>query len=201
MGQVKYLPRFGLEIFVLLVAQMVKNLPKMQETQVRSLGLENPLEKGMSTHSSIPDSMDSGAWWTTVHGIAESDTTEQQTHTFLFSGQTPLNNLSDPQHCWEGVFYWLKLLCSALLWGLGGVEWVGGEAQDYQLQSPDRTFRLSIRNYQHQLGKRKKRVLEKLPRIIKNGLYSNREEMWFGINKGVDKIQCNQKNAASSFIL
>ena len=29
MGQVKYLPRFGLEIFVLLVAQMVKNLPKM----------------------------------------------------------------------------------------------------------------------------------------------------------------------------
>ena len=25
--------------------------------------------------------------------------------------------------------------------------------------------------------------------------------MWFGINKGVDKIQCNQKNAASSFIL
>ena len=32
---------------------MVKNLPAMQETQVRSLGLENPLEKGMATHSSI----------------------------------------------------------------------------------------------------------------------------------------------------
>ena len=32
---------------------MVKNLPAMQETQVRSLGREDPLEKGMVTHSSI----------------------------------------------------------------------------------------------------------------------------------------------------
>ena len=37
----------------ILVAQMVKNLPAMQETQVRSLGLEDLLEKGMATHSSI----------------------------------------------------------------------------------------------------------------------------------------------------
>ena len=36
-----------------LVAQMVKNLPAMQETWVRSLGLEDPLEKGLATHSSI----------------------------------------------------------------------------------------------------------------------------------------------------
>ena len=36
-----------------LVAQMVKNLPTMQETHLRSLGQENPLEKGMATHSSI----------------------------------------------------------------------------------------------------------------------------------------------------
>ena len=35
------------------MAQMVKNLPVMQETQVRSLGLEDPLEKEMATHSSI----------------------------------------------------------------------------------------------------------------------------------------------------
>ena len=35
------------------VAQMVKNLPAMQETQVWSLGQEDPLEKGMATHSSI----------------------------------------------------------------------------------------------------------------------------------------------------
>ena len=36
-----------------LVAQMVENLPAMHKTWVQSLGLENPLEKGMATHSSI----------------------------------------------------------------------------------------------------------------------------------------------------
>ena len=36
-----------------LVAQMVKNLPAVQETLVRSLGREDPLEKGMTTHSNI----------------------------------------------------------------------------------------------------------------------------------------------------
>ena len=35
------------------MAQTVKNLPEMQETQVPSLGQEDPLEKGMATHSSI----------------------------------------------------------------------------------------------------------------------------------------------------
>ena len=37
-----------------LVAQMVKNLPAVWETLVRSLGWEDPLEKGMAIHSSIP---------------------------------------------------------------------------------------------------------------------------------------------------
>ena len=36
-----------------LVAQVVKNPPAMQETAVRSLGQEDPLEKGMAAHSSI----------------------------------------------------------------------------------------------------------------------------------------------------
>ena len=36
-----------------LVAQTVKRLPTMQETQVRSLGWEDPLEKEMATHCSI----------------------------------------------------------------------------------------------------------------------------------------------------
>ena len=36
-----------------LVAQMIKNLPAVQETQVQSLGGEDPLGKGMATHSSI----------------------------------------------------------------------------------------------------------------------------------------------------
>ena len=35
------------------VAQMVKNPPEMLETWVQSLGLEDPLEEGMATHSSI----------------------------------------------------------------------------------------------------------------------------------------------------
>ena len=39
--------------FTFLVPQMVKNLPAMQETWVQSLGLEDPLQKEMTTHSSI----------------------------------------------------------------------------------------------------------------------------------------------------
>ena len=39
--------------FQVLVAQMVKNLPVVQETQVRSLSWEDCLEKGIATHSSI----------------------------------------------------------------------------------------------------------------------------------------------------
>ena len=36
-----------------LIAQLVKNLPAMQETPVRFLGWEDPMEKGKATHSSI----------------------------------------------------------------------------------------------------------------------------------------------------
>ena len=42
-----------LYVWASLVAQMIKNLPAMHETQVRSLGREDPLEKGMATHSRI----------------------------------------------------------------------------------------------------------------------------------------------------
>ena len=44
---------FLLRTLASVVAQMVKNLPAMEETQVQSLGQEDPLEKGMTTHSSI----------------------------------------------------------------------------------------------------------------------------------------------------
>ena len=58
-----------------LIAQLVKNLPAVQETPVQFLGWEDPLEKEKATHSSIL------AWripWTVlVHGISESDTTER----------------------------------------------------------------------------------------------------------------------------
>ena len=59
-----------------LVAQIVKNLPAMQETWVRSLGWDNPLEEGMATHSSIAWRVpkDRGAWWAAVYGVAKSRT-------------------------------------------------------------------------------------------------------------------------------
>ena len=59
------------------MAQLVKNLPAMQETCVRSLGWEDPLEEGMATHFSILAwriPMDAAAWWATVHWVAKSRT-------------------------------------------------------------------------------------------------------------------------------
>ena len=56
-----------------LVGQLVKNLPAMRETWVRSLGWEDPLEKGKATYSSIL------AWrapWISPWGRKESDMTE-----------------------------------------------------------------------------------------------------------------------------
>ena len=63
-----------------LVAQMVKNLTAMQETRVRSHGQEDPLEKGMTTHSSIlawriPWTEEPGGY--SPRGCKESDMTEQ----------------------------------------------------------------------------------------------------------------------------
>ena len=78
-----------------LVAQMVKNLPAMQEIMVQLLGLENSLEKGMATHSSIL------AWrisWTeeevgySPRGPKELDTTEQPTLA-LFTKEVFLSSL------------------------------------------------------------------------------------------------------------
>ena len=70
------------------MAQIVENLPAMQETGVRSLGQEDPLQKGVATHSSIVawrNPTDRGAWSATVHGVTESDTNERLT--LLLSGQ------------------------------------------------------------------------------------------------------------------
>ena len=71
-----------------LVAQPVKNLPAMRETWVQSLGWEDSLEKGTATHSTvlawrIP--MDREAQQATVHGAADSETTEQL-HCHFFQG-------------------------------------------------------------------------------------------------------------------
>ena len=56
---------------------MVKNTPAMQESLVRSLGWEDPLEEGMATHSSILAwriHMDRGAWQATIHNVTKSQT-------------------------------------------------------------------------------------------------------------------------------
>ena len=76
------------DLTVSLVAQMVKRLPIMRETQVPSLGWEDPLEKEMATHSSTL------AWkipWTEEHvgyspwGRKELDTTERLHFVFFLS--------------------------------------------------------------------------------------------------------------------
>ena len=62
-------------MFLPLWLSWLNNLPAMQETGVRSLGWEDPLEKEMATHSSIlawNNLMDRGAWWAVVHGVTKS---------------------------------------------------------------------------------------------------------------------------------
>ena len=72
------------------MAQIVKNLHSMQETWVRSLGWEDSLEEGMATHSNILAwriPMDRGARWATIHGVAESDVTEELNQPASFSSE------------------------------------------------------------------------------------------------------------------
>ena len=67
-------------ICVSLIAQLVENLPATQETWVWSLGWEDPLEEGKSTHSSIL------AWripWI-VHGVSKSRTQLSDFHFLMF---------------------------------------------------------------------------------------------------------------------
>ena len=68
---------FIFSLWASLVAQMVNNLPAMQETWVRSLSCENPLEKRMATHSSIL------AWripWTEEPGGLQSTGSQRVGH-------------------------------------------------------------------------------------------------------------------------
>ena len=92
-----------------LVAQMVKRLPVMWETQVRSLGWADPLEKEMAIHSSIPawriplsEAPGSYSPWggkeldTTKHSIAHSSTLDLKEKVFILA-LSPLRFPSAPQ--------------------------------------------------------------------------------------------------------
>ena len=60
-----------------LMAQMVKNLPAMQDTGVQSLGGEDPLGEGNGNplqYSCLQNPMDRGAWWATVRRVTKSQT-------------------------------------------------------------------------------------------------------------------------------
>ena len=74
-----------------LMVQMAKNSPAVQKTQVRSMGQEDPLQKGMATHSSFP------AWripGTEVPGRLQSMGTWRIRHNWVTSSSTSLR----PQH-------------------------------------------------------------------------------------------------------
>ena len=79
-----------------LVAQLVKNLPAMQETWVQSLGWEEPLEKGKATHSSIL------AWripWTVYPmGVTESQTQLSNFHSLTHRVYNMENELDHQPH-------------------------------------------------------------------------------------------------------
>ena len=91
-----------------LVAQIVKNPPAMQETWVRSLGREDPLEESMATHSSILTwriPLDRGTWWAIVHG------SQRVRHDWATK-----HNIA--QMCAQLQ----KLFFAALLWGKKGLD-------------------------------------------------------------------------------
>ena len=94
------------------VAQSVKNLPAMRENWVWSLGWEDPLEEGMATHSSIlvwwiP--MDRGAWWATVHGVAESQT-QLSNYAHTTDGRMMASCQALLRGCWNGCDSFWELL-------------------------------------------------------------------------------------------
>ena len=81
----------------LKVVQMVKNLPAMQETWVRSLRGEAPLEKGTATHSSIlacRTPWKGEAWWATVHGVRQRIRNDSVTNTHT---KGTIQNTEQPQ--------------------------------------------------------------------------------------------------------
>ena len=101
-----------MSLFAYLMAEMVENLPALQETQIHSLGLGRSLgeENGYPLQYFWPENpMDREAWWATVHEVVkESDTTQQ------------LNNYADIPYRSLFLFYLLSLLMAAHILSVTG---------------------------------------------------------------------------------
>ena len=98
---------------------VVKNLPAMQETWVQSLGWEDPLEKGMATHSSIL------AWripWTEEPGGLQSMRSQRVRHDWVTNTQSILKEIS-PEYSLEGLMLKLQLqYFGHLIWRTDSLE-------------------------------------------------------------------------------
>ena len=134
---------------------MVKNLPAMQKTQVWSLGWEDPLEKGMTTYSSIP------AWiipWTAEPGGLQSflgfqsarEDWATNTFTFTYLLYSALTDFATPEQKdlpWASLMVqWLRILramqettVQPTVWEdltcLGAVAPTGTTTEDHRLRS------------------------------------------------------------------
>ena len=97
----------------------------MWETQVQSLGWKDPLEKGMSTHSSIlawKIPWTGGAWWATVHKVAKSQTWLSN-YQFHFSF-TPAASLSFLRMIAKHQSFWMFMEEKKCVWfGLSSVNY------------------------------------------------------------------------------
>ena len=102
---------------MVLVAQMVKNLPVMQETPVRSLCPGRSPEKGVATHSSIlawkiPWTEEPGGYSPWDHKIVKHDlATKQNNNTILYFSKYTILTLKQNSHANIGQFKsWIKLI-------------------------------------------------------------------------------------------
>ena len=90
------------------MAQLVKNLPAVQETPVRSLGWEDPLDKGMATHSSIL------AWripWTVWSMESKRVRHDQATFTSLRFHNKNQSNKDETTNCGFSIHYDNRSIC------------------------------------------------------------------------------------------
>ena len=73
MSAIHFLPQVSIN-FSIPYMEMIRSLHAIQETQVQSLGWENPQEKEILQYSCLENPMDGETWWAAVHGVDRSRT-------------------------------------------------------------------------------------------------------------------------------